>query len=81
MTYAEATGARLFTPLNDTFTKRHKFYAFKVQVVVDKGLNKHMLGRKGTVRINGTTYNVYGKACDLPNCTYDAYIQEVRTII
>lgn len=64
---------QLFTPLDETRTKRLRFKRSEVTFLpgYNHGRGVH---KKGDVIIGNTRYTVYGAACDLPNCKCDAYI-------
>ena len=67
----------VFTPLTADRRTRLRFKLSDV-VVLNGNLDVRGLGKKARVRIGATVYDVYGCACDLPNCQCDAYIVPVQ---
>jgi hypothetical protein len=69
--------ALFFTPLDATRTRRLELKRSDV-TVLSGSLDVRGVGKKARVRIGSTVYDVYGAACDLPNCQCDAYIVPVQ---
>lgn len=70
------TPAPVFTPLNAQRTKRLSVPKSEV-FLLSGDLDRRGSGKKATVAINGTTFEVYGIDCGLSGCECDAYIKEV----
>lgn len=66
----------VFTPLNESKTKRLAFDRADVEVR-SGDLDKRGYGWKARVKIDSKEYEVYGFSCSLPSCACDAYLKEV----
>jgi hypothetical protein len=65
----------MFTPMNESQTKRLHFQDHEVQWV--QGETRRGPGWHGIVEIAGKMYNVYGLNCGSEACFCDAYIVEI----